>query len=204
VHASGVHATVAGVLLGFAVPVPRGIPGEGPGLSEHFERLFRPLSAGVAVPVFAFFSAGVAIGGLSGLAQALQDRVALGIVVGLVVGKPVGILLTTWLVSRFTRASLDESLAWVDVVGLAVLAGIGFTVSLLIGELAFSAGSERDDHVKVAVLTGSVTAAMLASVLLRIRNRTYRRISAEEAATGDDNGVPVRGEAADDGGPAAR
>jgi Na+:H+ antiporter, NhaA family len=190
VHASGVHATVAGVLLGFAVPVPRGIPGEGPGLSEHFERLFRPLSAGVAVPVFAFFSAGVAIGGFSGLAQALQDRVALGIVVGLVVGKPVGILLTTWLVSRFTRASLDASLAWVDVVGLAILAGIGFTVSLLIGELAFSAGSERDDHVKVAVLTGSVAAAMLASVLLRIRNRIYRRISAQEAADGDANGAP--------------
>src|SRR4029079_12744328 len=70
VHASGVHATVAGVLLGFALPVPRskaaGGPDAGPGLAEHFEHRFRPISAGFAVPVFAFFAAGVTIGGLSG------------------------------------------------------------------------------------------------------------------------------------------
>ena len=89
---------------------------------------FRPLSAGVAVPVFAFFSAGVAIGGLSGLGRSLQDSVALGIVLGLVVGKPIGILLTTWLMTRFTRASLPEGLAWIDVLGVSILAGIGFTV----------------------------------------------------------------------------
>jgi NhaA family Na+:H+ antiporter len=190
VHESGVHATVAGVLLGFAVPVPRGIPGEGPGLAEHFEHLFRPLSAGVAVPVFAFFSAGVAIGGFGGLSRSLQDSVALGIVLGLVVGKPVGILLTTWLVTRFTRATLQEGLAWIDVLGVAILGGIGFTVSLLIGELAFGAGTERDEHVKVAVLTGSVVAAVIASVLLRIRNRIYRRISEEQAVDADFNGIP--------------
>src|SRR3954464_996934 len=67
VHASGVHATVAGVLLGFAVPVVRRSPGEGPGLAEHFEHRWRPLSASVAVPTFAFFAAGVAVGGLTGL-----------------------------------------------------------------------------------------------------------------------------------------
>jgi NhaA family Na+:H+ antiporter len=190
VHESGVHATVAGVLLGFAVPVPRGIPGEGPGLAEHFEHLFRPLSAGVAVPVFAFFSAGVAIGGLSGLVRSLQDSVAVGIVLGLLIGKPVGILLTTWLMSRFTRAALHESLAWIDVVGLAILAGIGFTVSLLIGELAFGPGSERDEHVKVAVLTGSVAAAVAAAILLRLRNHTYRGICADEAIDADADGIP--------------
>src|SRR4051794_6379328 len=159
VHESGVHATVAGVLLGFAVPVPRGIPGEGPGLAEHFEHLFRPPSAGIAVPVFAFFSAGVVLGGLSGFGRSLQDPVALGIVLGLVVGKPIGILVTTWGVSRFSRASLPDDLAWIDVVGLGLLGGVGFTVSLLIGELAFGPGSERDEHVKVAVLTGSIVAA---------------------------------------------
>jgi NhaA family Na+:H+ antiporter len=190
VHASGVHATVAGVLLGFAVPVERGIPGEGPGLAEHFERLWRPLSAGVAVPVFAFFSAGVVIGGLSGLTAALRDPVALGIVIGLVVGKPLGILLATWLVQRFTRAALHESLAWVDVGGLAALGGVGFTVSLLIGELAFGEGSPRDDHVKVAVLTGSVTAALIATVILRIRNRVYRRLREREVLDEDHDGVP--------------
>ena len=169
VHASGVHATVAGVLLGFMVPVLRseraGGPDAGPGLAEHFEHRFRPLSAGLAVPIFALFSAGVAIGGASGLVTALTDPVAVGIVVGLVLGKPVGILAATWLVARFTRADLDEGLAWVDVAGLAILSGIGFTVSLLIGELAFGVGSERDAHVKVAVLAGSLSAALLATVV---------------------------------------
>ncbi|GAB7191047.1 Na+/H+ antiporter NhaA [Kineococcus sp. NUM-3379] len=194
VHSSGVHATVAGVLLGFAVPVLRsaaaGGPDAGPGLAEHFEHLWRPVSAGVAVPVFAFFSAGVTVGGLSGLATSFQDRVALGIVAGLVVGKVVGILGATALVSRFTRAQLDESLSWWDVLGLSLLGGIGFTVSLLIGELAFGAGSERDEHVKVGVLAGSVLAALLAAVVLRARNRTYRRLCGEEEVDVDHDGVP--------------
>ncbi|SHN44939.1 Na+/H+ antiporter NhaA [Cryptosporangium aurantiacum] len=193
-HASGVHATVAGVLLGFAVPVMRsqkaGGPDAGAGLAEHFEHRFRPISAGVAVPVFAFFSAGVTVGGLSGLAAALADPVAVGVITGLVVGKAIGISGTTWLVARFTRASLDEGLAWVDVVGLAVLAGIGFTVSLLIGELAFGAGSEHNEHAKVAVLTGSLLAALLASVILRARNRVYQRLAQEERVDADADGVP--------------
>jgi NhaA family Na+:H+ antiporter len=142
----------------------------------------------VAVPVFAFLSAGVALGGLTGLADALGDRVAVGIVAGLVVGKAVGILGATWLVARFTRASLDEGLSWLDVLGLAVLGGVGFTVSLLIGELAFGAGSVQDDHAKVAVLVGSLTAALLATVLLRLRNRAYRRL-ADAPAESDDHVV---------------
>jgi NhaA family Na+:H+ antiporter len=186
VHESGVHATVAAVLLAFTVPVLRseraGGPDAGPGLAEHFEHRFRPLSAGVAVPIFAFLSAGVAVGGPGGLASALTDRVALGIVAGLVVGKTVGITLATWLVARLTHAELDEGLSWADVVGLAMLGGIGFTVSLLIGELAFGVDSERFDHVKVAVLAGSLLAALLAAVLLRLRDRAYRRLLAAEAA----------------------
>jgi Na+:H+ antiporter, NhaA family len=174
VHASGVHATVAGVLLGFAVPVVRRSAGAGPGLAEHFEHRFRPLSAGVAVPVFAFFSAGVAVGGFSGLASALRDPVTIGVVVGLVVGKTAGVFGAAYLVARCTGATLDDELSWVDVLGLALLAGIGFTVSLLIGELAFGAGSLRDEHVKVGVLAGSVVAAVLATVVLRGRNRAYR------------------------------
>ncbi|WP_083873747.1 Na+/H+ antiporter NhaA [Frankia sp. QA3] len=194
VHASGVHATVAGVLLGFAVPVLRseraGGPQAGPGLAEHFEHRWRPLSAGVAVPVFAFCSAGVTVGGLAGLADALSDRAALGVIVGLVVGKAIGIFTTTWLVARFTGASLERGLAWIDVAGLALLGGIGFTVSLLIGELAFGPGSARDDHVKVGVLTASVTAALLATVVLRLRNRAYARIHQLETADDDHDGVP--------------
>lgn len=193
VHASGIHATVAGVLLGFAVPVLRsekaGGPEAGPGLAEHFEHRFRPLSAAVAVPVFAFLSAGVAVGGLSGLGGALADPVAIGIIAGLVVGKTVGIFGATFLVARFTRADLDENLAWIDVLGLALLAGIGFTVSLLIGELAFGFGSERDEHVKIAVLAASLLAATAAAVVLRARSHVYRRLGEQQAAESDEQVV---------------
>jgi NhaA family Na+:H+ antiporter len=184
VHASGVHATVAGVLLGFAVPVVRsqaaGGPDAGPGLAEHFEHRWRPISAGFAVPVFAFLSAGVAIGGFAGLGTALRDPVAAGVIGGLVAGKFLGVLGATYLVARFTKAHLDADLAWADVAALALLAGIGFTVSLLIGELAFGAGSDRDNHVKIAVLIGSLLAAALAAAVLAARNRVYRRIAEAE------------------------
>ncbi|WP_410582595.1 Na+/H+ antiporter NhaA [Amycolatopsis sp. lyj-108] len=189
VHASGVHATVAGVLLGFAVPVIRK-HGEGPGLAEHFEHRFRPLSAAVAVPVFAFFAAGVAVGGFGGLATALVDPIALGIVLALVLGKTIGITGATYLVSRFTRARLHPDLAWSDVIGLAALGGIGFTVSLLIGDLAFGAGSQSDEHAKIAILAGSVLAGLTAAIILRVRDQVHRRICAEEALDADDDGVP--------------
>jgi NhaA family Na+:H+ antiporter len=188
-HASGVHATVAGVLLGFTVPVIRRREGPGPGLAEHFEHRFRPLSAGIAVPVFAFFAAGVSVDG-GGFGAAFTDPITLGIVAGLVVGKPVGVLSATWLVQRFTRAELADGLSWWDVFGLALLAGIGFTVSLLIGELAFGSGTAADDHVKIGVLLGSLVAAFLASVVLRIRNVHYRRMCAEEEVDDDHDGIP--------------
>src|SRR5690606_31691800 len=109
------------------------------------------------------------------------DPVALGVVAGLVIGKPIGILTATWGVARFTGADLDEGLAWVDVVGLAILSGIGFTVSLLIGELAFGPG--HDAQVKVAVLAGSLVAATLAATVLRFRDRAYRRMAVAEAGS---------------------
>jgi NhaA family Na+:H+ antiporter len=194
VHASGVHATVAGVLLGFAVPVLRsqaaGGPDAGPGLAEHFEHRVRPVSAGFAVPVFAFFAAGVTIGGWSGLIGSLTDPVAVGIVAGLVAGKTVGVFGATYLMARFTRATLDADLRWVDVFGLAVLSGIGFTVSLLIGELAFGVGTVRDEHVKIGVLTGSLLAALIAAAVLHGRNRTYRRLHDNEQQDNDQDGIP--------------
>ncbi|MCW2748329.1 MAG: nhaA [Nocardioidaceae bacterium] len=191
VHASGVHATVAGILLGFAVPVLRrdGNPDE-PGLAEHFEHLVRPFSAAIAVPVFAFFSAGVAINGWSGFTNALGDRVTLGIIVGLFVGKTVGVFGATWLMARFTGASLDDDLSWPDVFGLSMLAGVGFTVSLLIGELAFGVSSAADENVKIGVLAGSLVSAFAASVVLLRRNRVYRAISDEDNRDSDADGIP--------------
>ena len=191
VHSSGVHATVAGVLLGLLVPVNREAEDDPDrhSLAERIEHKIRPFSAGFAVPVFAFFAAGVTVVG-GGFSAALGDPAAIGVVVGLVVGKTVGVLGGTWAVARFTRAELDEDLAWTDVLGLSVLAGVGFTVSLLVGELAFGTGSARDDHVKLAVLCGSLIAALLATVVLRMRNRHYRLVEARETADRDHDGIP--------------
>lgn len=194
VHASGVHATVAGVLLGFAVPVVRSLknggPEAGPGMAEHFEHIMRPISAGFAVPLFAFFSAGVALGGLAGLKSAFTDSVAIGIVLALVAGKFIGVFGATWLVTKTSKAELDDGLAWVDVAGLALLAGVGFTVSLLISELSFGDDSPHYSHAKVAILAGSVVSALLASIVLRSRNRHYRKIAYVESVDADGDGVP--------------
>jgi NhaA family Na+:H+ antiporter len=192
VHASGIHATVAGVLLGFAVPVlaSRRKGETGHGMAESFEHTLRPLSAGVAVPVFAFFSAGVALGGIDGIRSAFSDPVAIGIVAALVAGKTMGVFGTTFLITRTTKATLDDGLAWIDVAGLAVLAGVGFTVSLLIADLSFGSGSAQDDHAKVAILGGSLAAALLATVVLRWRNRHYRTVEEAERLDADGDGVP--------------
>lgn len=171
-HESGVHATIAGVALGMAVPaIAR--PGKDDSLAEHWEHWWRPISAGVAVPVFALFAAGVVVDGAA-IAAAASDPVAQGVVAGLVLGKPIGILLFTFLVATFTRASLDRGLSWWDVLGMACLAGIGFTVSLLIGDLAFD--GERVSEVKMSVLAASLLAAMLGAAILLWRDRFYRSV----------------------------
>jgi NhaA family Na+:H+ antiporter len=171
-HASGVHATIAGVLLGLTAPaVARA--GEHESVAERLEHRWRPVSSGFAVPVFALFAAGVTLSG-DALAAAVGDPVAQGVALGLVVGKPLGILAATWLVARFTRASLAADLHWRDIAAVGLLAGIGFTVSLLIGELAFGAGSPHDEHLKVAILLASTTAAVLGGVALALRDRQHR------------------------------
>lgn len=189
VHESGVHATVAGVLLAFTLPVRARDGDAGPGPAEAVEHRLRPVSAAFAVPVFAFFASGVVIGGVDGLREALSDPVALGVAAGLVLGKTLGVAGSTWLLHTFTHADLDDDLAWVDVVGLSMLAGVGFTVSLLIGELAFGRSAEHD-HVVVAVLVGSLLAALMAATVLRARNRVYRRICEAEEQDLDHDGIP--------------
>ena len=124
------------------------------------------------------------------LRRRLAWLAAVAVILGLVVGKPIGIAGSTWLLARFTRADLDDELAWIDVVGMSMLAGIDFTVSLLIGELAFGAGTVADERVKVGVLVGSLVAALLATVVLRARNRVYRRLCALESIDDDHDGIP--------------
>jgi Na+:H+ antiporter, NhaA family len=190
VHESGVHATVAGVLLAFAVPMRRTADRSGCALAERMERRWRPVSAGFAVPVFAFFAAGVTVVGGGALVPRLTDPVTVAIVLALVLGKTLGVLAATWVTQRFTRAQLSTDVGWWDVVGIALLAGIGFTVSLLIGELAFGAGSGRNDQAKIGILLGSLLAATLAAVVLRLRNRHFRRIRVAEELDVDADGVP--------------
>ncbi|KOG61020.1 pH-dependent sodium/proton antiporter [Streptomyces antibioticus] len=183
----GVHATVTGVVMALLL---RTTPDEG---EEHSpalrtEHLLRPLSAGVAVLLFALFAAGVSVSG-DALSQVFTSPEPLGVVIGLAAGKALGIFLGTYLAARFTRAQLNPELAWADVFGLSTLAGIGFTVALLIGELAFS-GSATGEHVKAAVLVGSLISAALAAVLLRRRNVIYRHLSEEENLDAEADGIP--------------
>ncbi|GAA2904216.1 Na+/H+ antiporter NhaA [Streptomyces mexicanus] len=185
---SGVHATIAGVAMGLMLRCTTR-DGESRSPGERIEHLVRPLSAGLAVPLFALFSAGVSVSG-GALADVFTKPETLGVVLGLVVGKTLGVFGGTWLTARFTRASLSEDLAWADVFALATLAGIGFTVSLLIGELAFEGDAVLTDEVKAAVLTGSVIAAALATVLLKIRNAKYRRLCEAEERDDDHDGIP--------------
>ncbi|MFC9847928.1 Na+/H+ antiporter NhaA [Streptomyces sp. NPDC060223] len=185
---SGIHATIAGVAMGLMLRCTRH-EGEPHSPGEHVEHLVRPLSAGLAVPLFALFSAGVAVSG-GVLGDVFQRPETLGVVLGLVVGKAVGIFGGTWLTARFTRASLSDDLAWPDVFAVASLAGIGFTVSLLIGELAFDGDPELTDEVKAAVLVGSLIAAVCAGILLKIRNAKYRGLVEAEERDDDLDGIP--------------
>ncbi|MDX3453794.1 Na+/H+ antiporter NhaA [Streptomyces sp. ME02-8801-2C] len=186
-HNGGIHATVAGVAMGLIL---RTTPDAGDTKSPaaRVAYLVHPVSAGVAVPLFALFAAGVSITGAA-LGEVFTSPEPLGVVIGLIAGKTVGIFAGTYLAARFTRARLNPDLAWADVLGLSVLAGIGFTVALLIGELAFT-GTAVGEHVKAAVLIASVLAALLAAALLRRRNTIYRRLYEAENLDADADGIP--------------
>ncbi|MFF8606106.1 Na+/H+ antiporter NhaA [Streptomyces sp. NPDC015346] len=184
---SGVHATVAGVAMGLILRTTRD-KGEKASPAARVSHLVHPVSAGVAVPLFALFAAGVGVSGAA-LGHVFTDPEPLGVVIGLVAGKVLGIFLGTYFAARFTRAELNPDLAWADVLGLATLAGIGFTVALLIGELAFP-DPAAGEHVKAAVLAGSLIAAVLAAVLLRRRNRVYKQLWEEEERDEDADGIP--------------
>ncbi|MFM1953161.1 MAG: Na+/H+ antiporter NhaA [Actinomycetota bacterium] len=197
-YGSGVHATIAGVLLGLTVPVLRSKKerlanpdSDGPGLAEVFEHRFRALSAGIAVPLFAFFAAGVSFGsGVGEFLMLLASPVSLGIIAALVLGKSVGVFITTFLITRLPGISLPKGMAWIDLFAVALLAGIGFTVSLLIGELSFGLGTVLGDEAKIGILVGSVLAALCASAILVGRNRHYQRLRQQAEVDDNRDGIP--------------
>ncbi|WP_330239775.1 Na+/H+ antiporter NhaA [Streptomyces sp. NBC_00525] len=185
---SGIHATIAGVAMGLMLRCTRR-EGEEHSPGEQVEHLVHPLSAGFAVPVFALFSAGVSLSG-GALAGVFNRPETLGVVLGLVAGKTIGVFGGTWLTTRLTKAELNKDLAWADVFAVATLAGIGFTVSLLIGELAFAGDDDMINEIKASVLLGSLIAAVLSGVLLKLRVRKYRALSDAEELDEDGSGVP--------------
>jgi len=164
VHASGVHATVAGILLGLLTPVrPRAGETEPP--STRYEHRLHPLSSGFIVPVFALAAAGIP---LAAVADVPGDAVAIGVVAGLLVGKPIGVLGGAWLARRAGLGSLPEGVGRSEVAAVALLAGIGYTVSLLIARLALE-GAGAQEKAAAGVLVGSALAALGAVALLRFR-----------------------------------
>ncbi|HEX5543705.1 MAG TPA: Na+/H+ antiporter NhaA [Micromonospora sp.] len=170
-HASGVHATVAGVAVGLVTRVKHDRD-EHESPAEALEHRLQPFSAGVCVPLFAFFAAGVALSP-EALRAFTADRIAWAIVAGLVVGKAIGVLGGTALAVRSGAGRLPSDLGWWDLFAVSVLAGCGFTVSMLITELAFT--GDQQDRAKTAVLAGSLLASLIAAVLLRRRVRHHAR-----------------------------
>jgi NhaA family Na+:H+ antiporter len=167
VHASGVHATVAGILLGLLTPVrPRAGEGESPG--ERLEHRLHPLSAGFVVPVFALAATGISV---AAAGDAVGDPVAVGVFAGLLVGKVVGIFGGARLAVGLGLGALPPRVGWGDVLPVAVLGGIGYTVSLLIAHLAFAQVAAQQ-RAAAAVLAASVVASTLAVALLRRRSRS--------------------------------
>lgn len=160
---SGIHATVAGVAMGLLMNTKR---------IDSTLHIVHPISAGFAVPFFAFFTAGVSVRGIN-FSEVLYSPLALGVILGLVVGKPIGVFATSWLLSKFTSAKLSNRLTWWDVSTIGILAGVGFTVSLLINELAFKSNHDASNTGTLSVLLASTISAVLAVVALQFRKRAH-------------------------------
>lgn len=168
VFLSGIHATLAGVVLALTIPLVVTVPGlqhETPPLLR-LEHAIQPAVAFAIVPIFGFANAGVSFAGFS--ASALLDPVPLGIAAGLFFGKQLGVFAMVALAVRMGWASLPERASWTQVYGVALLCGIGFTMSLFIGLLAFPASPTLQDEVKLGVLMGSLASGLLGALVLRL------------------------------------
>jgi NhaA family Na+:H+ antiporter len=171
VHAAGIHATIAGVALALLTRV-RKDPYEHEAPALRLEHRLQPYSAGFAVPVFALFAAGVPVNG-EALGKLFDDKIALGVMAGLVVGKLVGIVGASALAVWVKAAVWPSGAGPRDIVAVAMLGGVGFTVSLLISDLALDGPAA--EQAKAAVLIASLTASLLAAVLLVRRSRVHQR-----------------------------
>ncbi|MES1978858.1 MAG: Na+/H+ antiporter NhaA [Pseudomonadota bacterium] len=164
VYKSGIHATVAGVLTALAVPLSDGKGGSPLKRAEH---ALHPWVAFVILPVFAFANAGVSLQGLT--PASLLHTVPLGIAFGLIVGKACGVFGASWLLIRFAGARLPAAASFKQFFGVCVLCGVGFTMSLFIGALAFRGQSaDYETELKIGVLCGSIISAVLGTLLLRL------------------------------------
>ncbi len=163
-YQSGVHATVAGVALALLTRLKNSDGSPSP--ANIAEEKVRPFSVAIAVPFFAFTAAGVDLRSLG--VETIGEPISLAVIAGLVLGKPIGVLGATYLLTRFTAARLNENLRWRDLLSVGLLAGIGFTVSLLIAELSFEDGSSSLAAGKIGILAGSVLSALLAVLFLQL------------------------------------
>src|SRR5512135_376911 len=160
---SGVHATLAGVALGFAIPL-RGAAGEGDPPLRRMEHTLHPWVTYGILPVFAFANAGVPLAGLT--PAGLLEPVSLGISLGLIFGKQAGVMVASWLAVRLRLGSLPEGASWLQFYGVALLTGIGFTMSLFIGTLAFDL-PQYHVALRIGVLGGSLVCALAGYLVLR-------------------------------------
>ncbi|USX56812.1 Na+/H+ antiporter NhaA [Lentzea sp. HUAS12] len=170
-HESGIHATIAGVALALLTRVKRD-PYEAEAPAVRLEHRLQPWSAGVAVPLFALFAAGVPVGA-EAIGKLFDDKIAIGVMVGLVVGKVIGIVGASALAVWFKAAVWPSGAGPRDIVAVATLGGVGFTVSLLIADLSL----ETPETAKAAVLFASMIASLLAAVLLIRRSRAHGTMS---------------------------
>ena len=168
---SGVHATLAGVVTAFAIPLNVG-DGEGHSPLKYLEHSLHPWVAFLILPMFAFANAGISFEGMS-LASFLEP-VTLGIALGLIVGKQIGVFLPLWVCIKSGIAQMPTNASWVQLYGVSILCGIGFTMSLFIGGLAFEL-SDFKAPVRLGVMTGSIVCAVLGYALLRLGRENAAR-----------------------------
>jgi len=177
---TGVHATIAGVLAALTIPMHRA---DGNSMLERLEHGLAPWSAYLVVPVFGFANAGVALGGMG--AGALLAPLPVAIAAGLVVGKQVGIFSIVAIADRTGFAPRPADSTWPEIWGISILCGIGFTMSLFIGSLAFPNQPTLIEEAKIGILTGSAISAILGFVVLRLT-------TTHPAAECDDHGTQPR------------